>query len=59
MAVAVVERFNKSKCMDCPPGQNKVAVVVERYVAVSGGSTLISRKKEYKMPIKITLGTDH
>ena len=45
--------------MDCPPGQNKVAVVAERYEAVSGGSTVISRKKEYKMPIKITLGTDH
>ena len=65
MSVAVVERWplwrglNKSKCVNCPPGQNKVAVVVERYVAVSGGSTLISRKKEYKMPIKITLGTDH
>ena len=45
--------------MDCPPGQNKVAVMVERYVAVSGGSTVISRKKEDKMPMKITLGTDH
>ena len=27
MAVAVVDRLNKSQCMDCPPGQNKVAVV--------------------------------
>ena len=45
--------------MDCPPGQNKVAVVAERYEAVSGGSTVISRKKEYKMPIKTSLGTDH
>ena len=45
--------------MDCPPGQNKVAVVAERYEAVSGGSTVISRKKEYKMPIKISLETDH
>ena len=33
VAVAVVERWplwrglNKSKCVDCPPGQNKVAVV--------------------------------
>ena len=27
-----------SKCMDCPPGQNKVAVV-ETEVAVSGAST--------------------
>ena len=44
--------------MDCPPGQNKVALLAERYVAVSGGSTVISRKKEYKMPIKITLETD-
>ena len=33
MALAVVERWplyrslNKSQCMDCPSGQNKVAVV--------------------------------
>ena len=37
--------------MDCPPGQNKVAVVAERYEAVSGGSTVISRKKEYKFQV--------
>ena len=36
-----------------------MTVGAERYVAVSGGSTVISRKKEYKMPIKISLGTDH
>ena len=26
MAVAVVERLNKSQPMDCPPGQRRVAV---------------------------------
>ena len=28
MAVAVVERLNKSQPMDCPPGQRRVAIVV-------------------------------
>ena len=33
MTVAVVERLNKSQCMDCPLGQNKVAFV-ERWPLV-------------------------
>ena len=37
MSVAVVERWplwkglNKSKCVDCPPGQNSNVAVVERW----------------------------
>ena len=29
-----MDRFNKSKCVNCPSGQNKVAVV-ERWLCVS------------------------
>ena len=40
MAVAVVEKLNKSQCMDCPPRQKKVVVVEE----VKGFATSLSLK---------------